>query len=115
VSPGLIWCQESDGRVNIEYGHCKTIHVDSTSQGASAMQGSREVCVSPCVDTPVFTVGPNQNHLNELTRLIIEMAGVVLFSLPTDNLDVLPITVASSALDDINSSLTSIQSTVLLI
>ncbi len=114
ISPSLVWCQESDGRVNVEYGHCKAIHTDSASQSASVANSSDMVC-GPCIDTPLFTVGPNQNYSYHLAGLIVEMAGIALFSLPTDNSDILPITAVSSASDDIKPSLLSIQSTVLLI
>jgi hypothetical protein len=115
ISPHLVWCQESDGRVNVEYGHCKAIHApDSASQFASVATTCDSGC-GPCFDTPLFTVGLNQNYSYHLAGLIVEMAGIALYSLPTDNSDILPITAVSSGSDDINPSLLSIQSTVLLI
>jgi len=116
VFPGLVWCQESDGRFNVEYGHCKAIHApDSDYQSASCAKSFDAVCGQPCSDTPLFTIGPNQDYSYRLAGLIAEIAGIVLFRLPTDDSEILPITAVSSASDDINPFLISIQSTVLLI
>ena len=116
VSPGLVWCQERDGRVNVEYGHCKAIHApDSASQSASVANPVEVACAQPCYDTPLFTIGPNQDHSYDLAGLSVGMAGIALFCLPTDDSGILPITSISSTSGQINPSLISIQSTVLLI
>lgn len=116
IFPNLVWCQESDGRINLEYGHCKAIHPpDCDSQYASVAKSSDVVCTLPCFDTPLFTVGLDQNYSYHLSGLIAEMAGTALFCLPTDDSAILSTTVISSSSDDITSSLISIQSTVLLI
>ncbi|MEW6110776.1 MAG: hypothetical protein AB1664_01490 [Thermodesulfobacteriota bacterium] len=115
VSPNMIWCHESDGRINLEYGHCMGVHgCDSASQSSSVTKSFEEVCDS-CFDIPLFTVGPNQNYSHLLTGLIVEMVHIAPLYLPADESDMRPMAVPSGSFADTYRFLPSVQSTVLLI
>jgi hypothetical protein len=114
VSPGMVWCHESDGSAKIAYGPCSAIPIPKSFTEASSFSRCVEAGCDSCVDTPVFTIGPTEDYSYQLADLIANMAAISPFSSPTDS-DILPVTAISFASNEIYRSLASIRSTVLLI
>jgi hypothetical protein len=114
VSPGMVWCHESDGSARIAYGPCSAIPIPESSAEASSFSRCVEAGCESCVDTPIFTIGPTEDYSHHLADLIANMASVGPHCLPTDS-DILSVTAISFASNEINPSLLSIQSTVILI
>jgi len=114
VSPGMVWCHESDGSAKIAYGPCSAIPIPKCSTEASSFSRCVEVGCDSCVDTPVFTIGPTEDYSHQLADLIANLAAISPFSSITDS-DILPVTGISFASNEIYRSPASIRSTVLLI
>jgi hypothetical protein len=114
VSPALVWCQESDGCINVELGRClNTLSSQAALESSSFLKCVEHGCDS-CSDTDIFVVGPNQTPSYDPASLTIQMAAIAAFHSLTDS-DFLPVIGVSPAPDEINLALLSIQSTVLLI
>lgn len=114
VSPGLVWCHESDGSTKIAYGPCSAIPIPESSTEASSFSRCVEEGCDSCVDTPIFTIGPTEDYSHHLANLIANMASIEPYFSPTDS-DILPVTAISFASNEINRSFASIRSSVLLI
>lgn len=115
VSPALVWCYDSNGRANVEFGQCAPSPCSKSASEPSLWRHSHEPACDSCIDSPIFTVEPNQGCSCLLVGLVVEMAGTSPLYLRTDSPDALPITAISHTSDEIHFSLPSIQSTVLLI
>ena len=114
VSPGMVWCHESDGSAKIAYGPCSAIPISESSTEASSFSGCVEAGCESCVDTPIFTIGPTEDYSHHLADLIANMAAIAPYCLPTDS-DIPPVTAISFASNEIYRSMASIRSSVLLI
>ena len=114
VSPGMVWCHETDGSAKIAYGPCSAIPIPKSSTETSSLSGCVEAGCDSCVDTPIFTIGPTEDYSHHLADLIANMASIAPYCLPTDS-DILPVTAISFASNEINRSIASIRSSVLLI
>lgn len=113
VSPALVWCHESDGGINVELGRCGNVLPSQAASESSFLKSVEPGCDS-CSDTAIFIVGPNQSLLYDPASPVVQMAAIVAFHSLTDS-DLLPVFEVSPALYEINPSLASIRSTVLLI
>ena len=111
--PSLIWCYEKNGRIDVEYGDCKSIHTVLASEANSVACSSDMPC-GPCIDTPFLTVGLHKHYSYNLANFIFQLANTTSLNLLTAISDISS-TRTSSSFDDTNSSLSLIQSTVLLI
>ena len=114
VSPGMVWCHESDGSAKIAYGPCSAIPVPTSSNETSSFSRCDEVGCDSCVDTPIFTIGPTEDYSHHLADLIANMAAIAPYISLTDS-DILPVTAISFASNEINRSVAPIRSSVLLI
>lgn len=114
VSPGLVWCHESDGSAKIAYGPCSAIPIPESSNEASSFSRCVEEGCDSCVDTPIFTIGPIEDYSHHLAELIANMAAIAPYCSLTDS-DILPVTAISFASNEIHRSFASIRSSVLLI
>jgi hypothetical protein len=114
VSPGMVWCHETDGSAKIAYSPCSAIPIPKSSTETSSLSGCVEAGCESCVDTPIFTIGPTEDYSHHLADMIANMALIAPYISPTDS-DVLPVTAISFASNEINRSLASIRSSVLLI
>jgi len=114
VSPALVWCHESDGSFNVELGRCDNILPSHTTSDSSSFLKCVEPGCDSCEDADIFIVGPNQTPSYDPASLIIQMAAIVTLHSLQDS-DFLPVIEVSHAPDEINTSLHSIRSTVLLI
>lgn len=114
VSPGLVWCHETDGSAKIAYGPCSAIPIPESSTEASSFSRCVEDGCDSCVDTPIFTIGPIVDYSQHLAELIASLAAMASYCSLTDS-DILPVTAISFASNEINRSFASIRSSVLLI
>jgi len=114
ISPGLVWCHESDGRINVEFGQCTAIPFPKSTSESSSFLGFFDGVCDSCVDTAVFTVGPSQDFSKLLTGLIAQAMGNTVINTPADS-EFLHGSQISPSSDEIYPLLISIQSTVLLI
>jgi len=114
VSPGMVWCHESDGSAKIAYGPCSAIPIPKSSTETSSFSGCVEAGCDSCVDTPIFTIGPTEDYSHHLADLIANMAAIAPYISLIDS-DILPVTPISFASNEINRSVASIRSSVLLI
>ncbi len=114
VSPALVWCHEIDGSFNVELGRCENISPCHTCSGSFPFLKSVEPSCDSCEDSDIFIFGPNQAPSYDPASLIIQAAAIVAFHSLTYS-DVLPLIKVSHPPDEINPSITSIRSTVLLI
>lgn len=123
VSPGFVWCYESDGRIAVEYGRecssgreCSRLpHSEATSDTVTALTHSGESCNS-CIDTPIFVVeaesGPSQSE----TPLSLHGAAVApIESVPSQTSNLQPLIGLSLNTYQTNLTLSSVRSTILLI
>ncbi len=76
VSPGMVWCHESDGSAKIAYGPCSAIPIPESSTETSSFSGCVEAGCDSCVDTPIFTIGPTEDYSHHLADLIANMASI---------------------------------------
>jgi hypothetical protein len=114
VSPGLVWCHESDGSAKIAYGPCNAIPINESSTEASSLSGCVEAGCESCVDTPIFTIGPTEDYSHHLAELIANMASIAPCCSPAES-EILPITAISFTSNEINRSLALVRSSVLII
>jgi hypothetical protein len=114
ISPGMVWCHETDGSAKIAYSPCSAIPIPKSSTETSSLSGCVEAGCESCFDTPIFTVGPIEDYSQHLANLIANMASIAPYSLLTAS-DVWPVIAISFASDEINRSPASIRSSVLLI
>lgn len=114
VSSALVWCQEADGRVNVEYGRdCSRL---PDSQAASdALTPSGESCNS-CIDTPIFVVEPKSGpSQNETTLSLHGVAVALMESAPSQISNLQSLIALSLNTYQTNLTLSSVRSTILLI
>jgi hypothetical protein len=114
VSPGMVWCHETDGSAKIAYSACSAIPIPKSSAETSSLSGCVEAGCESCVDTPIFTIGPTEDYSRHLAGLIANMAVIAPYCTPT-NSDILPVTAISLAPNEIDRSVAPIRSAVLLI
>jgi hypothetical protein len=114
VSPGMVWCHETDGSAKIAYGPCNEIPITKSWDETSSFSTCDEAGCESCVDTPIFTIGPTEDYSHHLADLIANMAVIAPYCSPT-NSDILPVTAFSFASNDINRSVAPIRSSVLII
>jgi hypothetical protein len=114
VSPGMVWCHETDGSAKIAYSACSAIPIPKSSAETSSFSGCVEAGCDSCVDTPIFTIGPTEDYSHHLANLIANMGSIAPYFSPTVS-DILPVTAISFASNEINRSLAPIRSSVLLI
>lgn len=114
VSSALVWCQESDGRVSIEYGRdCSRL--PAAQQTSDALSRSDNSCPS-CIDTPIFIVGPNSSpSLSETPSSLRGVAVVLIESAPSQISNAQSLTTFSLDTHQLNLTLSSVRSTILLI
>lgn len=114
VSSALVWCQEADGRVNVEYGRDCSRLPDSQAP-SDALAPSGESCNS-CIDTPIFVVEPRRGLSQDETLLSLHGVAVALIeSAPSQISDLQSLVALSLVTHQINLTLSSVRSTILLI
>lgn len=116
VSSAWVWCQESDGRVNVEYGqNCSGLPDSRATGAATALSQSGEGCNS-CIDIPVFVLGPHSGLSQNVPPLSLHGAAVALIeSAPFQPSDLQSLFALSLDTHQINLTLSSVRSTILLI
>ena len=117
VSPNLVWCHESDGRVSVEYdGGCSLLPVSQpTSDAMSLGIRSSDSCDS-CVDVPIFIVGPNSKaSQNEKPPSLPGATVALIESAPSQTPNLQPLISLSLDTYQINLTLSSVRSTILVI
>jgi hypothetical protein len=114
VSSALVWCQESDGRVSIEY-NCDCSRLPDSRATSGACTYSDESCNS-CVDTPIFVAEPNSGPSQGETPLSLHGAAVAPIEYVPSQPSILQSLIALS-LNTYQTKLTlsSVRSTILLI
>jgi hypothetical protein len=114
VSSSLVWCQESDGRVSIEYNRgCSKLPDSQATSDTLAHSG--ESCNS-CIDTPIFVVGPKSGPSQNETPLSLHGAAVALIeSAPSQTSNVQSLIALSLHTYQTNLTLSSVRSTILII
>ncbi len=113
VSPALVWCHEIDGSFNVELGRCENISPCHTASGSSPSLKSVEPGCDFCEDTDIFIFGLNPAPSYDPANLTVQAA--IVASHPFTDSVFLPVVEVRPALDEIDPSLTSIRSTVLLV
>lgn len=114
VSSSLIWCQESDGSVSIEYGRdCSSLPASQTT--SDALTHSGESCYS-CNDTPIFVVEPKSGLYQNDTPLSLYGTAVALIeSVPSQISNLQSLIALSLNTYQTNLTLSSVRSTILVI
>lgn len=114
VSPGLVWCHESDGRINLEFSGCGCgSNPEAACRSLETLKSFLAGCGS-CVDEPVFVMGLNEDFSDLFTGLIAHVTGIIPFLSLADS-EVLSGSEAPPASDQISPPKLSIRTTVLLI
>jgi hypothetical protein len=91
LSPGAVWCHESDGDVALEYGLGCSKDFHSQPMGAGATVTRSDESCGCWVDAPVFTLGPTSGlsryelsgSLLAVPIALIESASSQIFNVPS--------------------------------
>ena len=115
VSPGMVWCYKSDGRIELGHGlGCSPMSVSESNLGSTFAQTSLNGFSGTCVDDALFRVGPNQS-LPQYDRSFV--SGARFLSSDDPHLTSDPQLLICFSKDDyqISARLSSLRSTILLI
>ena len=115
VTPGVVYCHETDGSVNVEYGPwCVGPPASEPLLASPASPGLCGAACSSCLDIPIFNVAQGPSHSSHLANLIKGTAGIVVLGSPGDSEPQERIAVALPV-DHNSLAQASVQSIVLLI
>jgi len=115
VSPGWVWCHAGDGHVALEYGGiCSLLPICDPASDATCVKSDLADSSDGCVDEPIFSVEAIRGFAQDEVSLISDAAFVSTYAPPlTSNSQSL--VCLDQDIYQINSTLSSLRSTTLLI